>query len=180
MGCCESQKVLPTVLAPFKLVIIKVSDLPETDFSLSKDNRKPEPYVRIRFTEIETGKELKDLARKTKALVDADEANFFELFNFQNQVPHYGIRLHLEVLDKDFFTRDDFIGAHVLTLGRKDEEGEWKPTIDFNDYTAEAPLLSKVKTPDGDVGEATAAGAVQNGFIKFRITTTDNVTVKVD
>ena len=50
------RKVLPTVLAPFKLVIIKVSDLPETDFSSSKDNKKPEPYVRIRFTEIETGK----------------------------------------------------------------------------------------------------------------------------
>ena len=51
------RKVLPTYLAPFKLVIIKVRDLPEKDFPLlSRDKDKPDPYVRIRFTEIETGK----------------------------------------------------------------------------------------------------------------------------
>lgn len=36
-------------------------------------------------------------------------------------MPHYGIRLHLEVLDKDFVTGDDFIGTHVLALGQKDD-----------------------------------------------------------
>lgn len=55
------RKVLPTVLAPFKLVIIKVYDLPDQDphfgdVQVKKNSTKPEPYVRIRFTEIENGK----------------------------------------------------------------------------------------------------------------------------
>ena len=36
-------------------------------------------------------------------------------------MPHYGLRLHLDVLDKDFVTRDDFIGTHALTLGQQND-----------------------------------------------------------
>ena len=90
------------------------------------------------------------------------------------------------------------------------QHGEWKPTIDFNEYTAEAPLFSKANGK-AIVSEQPQLGAVsrhdshvhavstmahtevefvvlftvmysqqvQTGFIQFRITTTDDVTVKV-
>ena len=101
------------MLPPFKVIILSVRDLPNVDVAMSKEDKKADPYVRIRFTEIETGKvsfiqctatcarrhtsnshpftethmkkELKEFAKKTKAIVDVDDANFFELFNF-NQV----------------------------------------------------------------------------------------------
>merc|ERR1719333_2018669 len=118
MGCCVSKKVGHAFIPPFKLVIIKVRDLPDADKSLRKDD-VTDPYVRVRFTEIEGGKEFENLAVKTKTILDADEAGFFELFNFR-EIPHYGVNMHLEVMDKDFMTRDDFIGSVVVKLGQKE------------------------------------------------------------
>lgn len=51
-------KVGPEPLPPFKLVILGVRDLPDTDVSMSKESKKSDPYVRIRFTELDTGKVL--------------------------------------------------------------------------------------------------------------------------
>ena len=48
-------KVGNAFIPPFKLVIIKVRDLPDKDKSLRKGD-DTDPYVRIRFTDLETGK----------------------------------------------------------------------------------------------------------------------------
>ena len=84
------------------------------------------------------------------------------------------------------------------------QNGGWEPTINFNEYTAEAPLLDKTQSRNQVVVEHMQKGAVspdmnwkaqtfvlscahlsmhlpqgQNGFIKFRITTSNDVTVKL-
>merc|ERR1719174_3304334 len=97
---------------------------------------------------------------------DATDADFLEYFTF-DQLPHYGVEMHLEVWDKDYVTPDDFIGSYVLALGQQNQNGSWVPSVDFinNEYTAEQPLAANTTQPE-------AAGGLRGhiGFIQFRLT----------
>lgn len=129
-----SGKIVPSEPGVVELTIIKVENLPNMDADEVVDNRMPrkagrenttDPFVRMRLKEIDTGEFLDNFEKETSVLLDTTNAYFLEQFQW-GHLPHYGLEMHVQVLDKDGDTPDDFIGSVVIPLGERSTDGTWR------------------------------------------------------
>jgi len=108
--------------------IIKAKDLKDADGRFSG---KSDPYVRLKLLD-HAGDPLDqtDKCKRTTTKQNTNDPFWDETYTFGNLSNPCSYKLKLNVLDKDYFTRDDDLGDTTIELGSLLDTDEWQQ---FND-----------------------------------------------